>query len=99
MDGRCLTPEIHGAEESSPARSQDGPEQPGAKSLGRLQELDVRLAQLEADQQASQKDFAVQREYHTLGLAQSKISFTLGYVFGALSAVVILAAISMARRA
>lgn len=59
--------------------------------LKRLNDLEVRLATIEADQEASQREFAVQREYHALGLAQSKISFTLGYIFGALGAIVILA--------
>jgi hypothetical protein len=60
-------------------------------SAGGLQALEVRLAELEAGQETSQREFAVQREYHALGLAQSKVSFTLGYVFGALGALVVLA--------
>lgn len=59
--------------------------------LQQLNDLEIRLATIEADQEASQREFAVQREYHSLGLAQSKISFTLGYVFGALGAIVLLA--------
>jgi len=57
----------------------------------RLHALEARLGELEKDREANHYDFAVQREYHALGLAQSKISFTLGYVFGAVGAVVILA--------
>jgi hypothetical protein len=60
-------------------------------SAGALQALEVRLAELEAGQETDQREFAVQREYHALGLAQSKVSFTLGYVFGALGALVVLA--------
>jgi TRADD-N domain-containing protein len=56
-----------------------------------FEDLESRLSVLEADREAAQRDFAIQREYHALGLAQSKISFTLGYVFGALGAIVILA--------
>ena len=56
----------------------------------RLEALETRFAELET-LQASHRDFAVQREYHALGLAQSKISFTLGYVFGALGALLVLA--------
>jgi len=57
----------------------------------RLQALELRLAALEVGHEASERQFAVQREYHSLGLAQSKVSFMLGYVFGALGALVVLA--------
>lgn len=51
-------------------------------------EFDARLIE---DPQHHQRYFPIQREYHLLGLSQSKRSFTLGYLFGAFGAAVLLA--------
>jgi hypothetical protein len=87
-----FAPELH-AKLAELAQAQAvPPESDAADGIARqkMRALEIRLAELEVGQQSSQRDFAIQREYHALGLAQSKISFTLGYIFGALGSLVVL---------
>jgi hypothetical protein len=73
-------------------RETGGAEGDGESQLAsQLRRLEARLTSLERERESGAPETSIEREYHALGLAQSKVSFNLGYAFGALGALIVLA--------